>query len=265
MEASALAPTLCRLSAPYGLNQLRSRHVTPLASLQTLGYRPVLEPPQSAVDEHLRRMLFWQIWILDFVVSTGSRFETTLKEEFTRTNLPSLTEDWLIGLDPPPNHQTLSSPDLHTHNHLDPFNLLVKAVILYRRSFDFLTLQDPDQTTPEILEDPFKLNGFSKQDEVLFEFVASWPSHLQNLISDEGVINSDLWAAHSITYAAILNLHEPFASGTNLSAHREGKATHTLTLTRALPIADCSPRLCFSPSLCSQPMLSKRSSRWLIS
>ena len=141
-------------------------------------------------------MLFWHIWILDFIVCIGARFETTLKEEFTKTNLPSATEYFLLGLDPPLNYQTLASEDLHTANHIDPFNLLVKAVVISRRSHDWLNLQDPDRT--QSFDDPYKLDGFQRHDEILFEFLASWPPHLQALIGVNGAISSDLWAAHSM-------------------------------------------------------------------
>ncbi|PWY99989.1 hypothetical protein BCV70DRAFT_206296 [Testicularia cyperi] len=135
LEGYLMAACGARLSTPAGLTRMNVDRT----EAETLP-NSYMTPPTTALEEHERRSYFWHLYIIEAYTSGGVQFwHSTYNDKDIITTLPIRMDDFQRGLDPPPNLQSLHSPDLYSNlAHDDDFLLHLKSVILCRRTYALL-------------------------------------------------------------------------------------------------------------------------------
>ncbi|KAK0522382.1 hypothetical protein OC842_006479 [Tilletia horrida] len=200
VEGFMLSGVLSRSAAPVGLFKLQSRHAAEPQIPASL-----LAPPSSATEEHERRTLMWYIYLNDVYQSgAGLYWEPVIEDAAIQTSLPVPMMQWQAGLDPPPNHQVLSSPDLFTNSHMDDFVLHIKSGVILKRVQIFIARNNITMFTTK------RPAGYRALDNTINEFLASFTgSH--HLEFGPNVTMDRLLAYNNVLLATIL-LHENFVS-----------------------------------------------------
>ncbi|KAL9935449.1 hypothetical protein V8E36_005797 [Tilletia maclaganii] len=200
VEGFMLSGVVSRSAAPVGLLKLQSRHTAEPQIPASL-----LAPPSSATEEHERRALMWYVYLNDIYQSgAGLYWEPVIDDAAVQTSLPVPTMQWQAGIDPPPNHQTLTSPDLFTNNHMDDFVLHIKSAIILKRVQLFISRNNITMFTTK------RPNGYRALDNTINEFLASFTgSHHLEFGPD---VTMDRLLAYNNVLLATIMLHENFVS-----------------------------------------------------
>ncbi|KAK0545854.1 hypothetical protein OC846_005494 [Tilletia horrida] len=207
VEGFMLSGVLSRSAAPVGLFKLQSRHTAEPQIPASL-----LAPPSSASEEHERRALMWYVYLNDVYQSgAGLYWEPIIEDAAIQTSLPVPMMQWQAGLDPPPNHQTLSSPDLFTSNHMDDFILHIKSAVILKRVQMFISRNNITMFTTK------RPPSFRQLDNIINEFLASFTgSHHLEFGPD---VTMDRLIAYCNVLLATILLHENFVSVTDRTSY----------------------------------------------
>ncbi|KAE8223028.1 hypothetical protein CF319_g3866 [Tilletia indica] len=200
VEGFMLSGVLSRAAAPVGLFKLQSRHTAEPQIPASL-----LAPPSSAAEEHERRTLMWYVYLNDVYQSgAGLYWEPVIDDAAIQTSLPVPMMQWQAGLDPPPNHQVLTSPDLFTSNHMDDFILHIKSGVILKRVQLFIARNNITMFTTK------RPAGFRALDNTINEFLASFTgSHHLEFGPD---VTMDRLLSYSNVMLSTILLHENFVS-----------------------------------------------------
>ncbi|MCO5585409.1 hypothetical protein L7F22_039342 [Adiantum nelumboides] len=210
VESYFLSGFLARAIAPAGLDKLPSRHFSPTGKV---GTTPGLFGDAHGLEEHERRMVLWHTFLADQYTSGPPGFyENMIHEQAVLTHLPCSVNDFLAGNNVAPNSQTLSSADLFTTGHLDEFTLHIKSAILLRRVCTLTSRSQPLRNKPP---------GVPIMDKQIDEFISTFPSKAWFECSSDGL------NAYSNISLAIIYLHEPYLSRSNLCTIKEAEPTPT--------------------------------------
>ncbi|KAG9015645.1 hypothetical protein FRB90_004598, partial [Tulasnella sp. 427] len=222
---------------------------------------PYLAPPRNPTDLEQRRRAWWMCIMFDRIVSVGG-WPHSIDERDVGTELPLRRVDFEAEIGIPSNPQDFAAEGLFTrHNNLytDPYNLFLKACLLFGRVTDYNTrmvnLRNAPRSEPtftsssshqqhppgnpslsDFKSDPRMAPGFRGLDKLVSEgFLASFPHDLKSCLgvvpqSGSGVedvdgtaLDTDLYMAHIVPHAATITLHNPyidFSDPNCPSAHR---------------------------------------------
>lgn len=210
VESYFLSGFLARAIAPAGLDKLPSRHFSPAGKVRAT---PGLFGDAHGLEEHERRMVLWHAFLADQYTSGPPGFyENMIHEQAVLTHLPCSVNDFLAGNNVAPNSQTLSSADLFTTGHLDEFTLHIKSAILLRRVCTLSSRSQPLRSKPP---------GVPIMDKQIDEFISTFPPKAWFECSSDGL------NAYSNISLAIMYLHEPYLSRSNLCTVKEAEPAPT--------------------------------------
>ncbi|KAI0673525.1 hypothetical protein C8Q78DRAFT_969110 [Trametes maxima] len=195
-----------------------------------------LAPPKDLKDLESRRRTWWMTIMFDRIVSVGGWLHG-VDEKDIGTELPLRRIDFETSANVPPNPQDLFSPDLFTRHppmHTDSFILLLKAVMIFGKVTDYNTRSNLRATAPPSKnQNPFVLPGFEALDRlVVQDFLQSLPPQFKHVdITNDGVLDTDLYMVHLVPHAATITLHNPylnFSDSLNISTRRCIHATRCI-------------------------------------
>ncbi|KAG0708958.1 hypothetical protein DFH29DRAFT_1036272 [Suillus ampliporus] len=187
------------------------------------GYLP---PPKDLRDLESRRRTWWTTIIFDRIVSVGGWIHA-IDERDIGTELPLRGEDFDSEQLMPSNPQDMCAEDVfttHLPKYTDSFLLLIKAIMMFGRVTDFNVrgnLRVP--TAPNKFQDPFQLPGFADLDRLVYSgFLENLPSMFKmtsanEIHSNRGSVDTDLYMVHIIPHAATITLHNPYLDLTDLN------------------------------------------------
>ncbi|GBE78229.1 hypothetical protein BKA93DRAFT_784774 [Sparassis latifolia] len=175
-----------------------------------------LDPPKDFKELELRRRTWWMTVIFDRIVSVGGWLHA-VDERDIGTEFPLRSIDFETGSGIPDNPQHLGTKDVfirHIPEYTDSCILFLKSVMLFGRVTDYNTRSNLRASAPpSINQNPFNLIGFEQLDRlVALEFLESFPSGYRQFdISPDGSgLDTDLYMAHVVPYAATITLHNSY-------------------------------------------------------
>ncbi|KIM77868.1 hypothetical protein PILCRDRAFT_825089 [Piloderma croceum F 1598] len=207
------------MALPLGLNKCPPFHsISSGRIVDTL-----LPPPESAMEDEMRRNLFWLAYAIDRTSGTGTPWAFGIEDDDIGQFLPARGDLFDIGVLPTPTERQWShTKDLllvHPVDECDSFSLYIKGTFLITRvkNFNRRFRSRHYAENPSALQfgftpasDARNTQAFKELDSILLSFRKSFPHHLKNFINGN-VVDLHLYAASLFPLSCIILLHEPHA------------------------------------------------------
>ncbi|KIK71105.1 hypothetical protein GYMLUDRAFT_33231 [Collybiopsis luxurians FD-317 M1] len=212
-----------RLCIPLGLNVCPPFHTISRST------RPasILKPAKNVVEDEMRRNVFWLAYAIERQHGCGNGWALSLDDQDISQLLPVRIDQFENGtLVSPSERQWAHSSDLlsvHPDKQTDGLILYVKAAILLSKvktfnsrfrakhfagdgegnlSYNTFRADEP--------VDPRNTMAFIDLDGTVTSFIATFPSHLRNPVTD-GKMDCTTFAALIMSHVGMIILHEPHA------------------------------------------------------
>ncbi|KAM0786648.1 hypothetical protein ACM66B_002097 [Microbotryomycetes sp. NB124-2] len=209
-----------RIATPLGVNHLKPASESSGGFLSAMRKPNLLPPTDDQEELHSRAVTFWLAFMADRFSSASTGWATSLDETDISTILPSSTGVYSLGntetsiLSPRHPHFLISHPP----EHIQGFQLNIKAVILFGRVVNYLH-RVPTSTAwkvgnPKMREPPMDLRmtpEFKQLDADAVSFRLSLPREYAN-ITPRVTDDNRTCLIFALPHTATIMLHEPFAT-----------------------------------------------------
>ncbi|KIL70738.1 hypothetical protein M378DRAFT_155674 [Amanita muscaria Koide BX008] len=194
-----------------------------------------LAPPNDLRDVESRRRTWWMAILFDRIASVGGWIHA-VDERDIGTEFPLRNKDFESERPMLDNPQTLANHDVLIHHlpqYIDPFLLLIKAIMLFGRVTDFNVRGSLRGSTPSSKnQNPFFLDGFEGLDKMVArDFLENLPLMYKNHagVTDSignRIFDTDLYMVHIIPHAATIALHNEYINFTDSQCISAARCTH---------------------------------------